>query len=256
MNVLLAKTYDPDKHDPTGWLLSEKLDGVRAVWDGSRFVSRNGKEFDAPYRLTSIMPRDLVLDGELYLGRQRFNEASGIVRRHGDEWFGITYQVFDAITAHKPFHVRLAELRGDTRLAGHSFIQLVEQSRVESHDHLMEQHAEIVAAGGEGLIIRDPNSAYEFKRSSSMLKVKGWHELEAECVGVVVGKGKYIGMIGALECKMPDGQRFQCGSGLVDAQRGWATECFVGKQITVKFFELTPNGVPRFPIFKAVRDYE
>jgi len=78
--------------DPTGWLLSEKLDGMRAWWDGSNMWSRQGKPVYAPPWWLAALPRDFALDGELWLGRGRFQECMGIVRQHGmpQAWSSIT----------------------------------------------------------------------------------------------------------------------------------------------------------------------
>src|SRR5467141_2017651 len=94
--LLLAESWDCVT-DPTGWWLSEKLDGVRAFWDGKQFLSRLGNRFHAPAWFVAGLP-DMPLDGELWLGRKNFQRSVGIVRRQdqSDLWKEVRYVVFDA----------------------------------------------------------------------------------------------------------------------------------------------------------------
>src|SRR5277367_1269895 len=96
MTVLLAKKYDVET-DPSGYFLSEKLDGIRCVWDGKNLISRNGNILPAPIWFTEGFPLNIPLDGELFLGRQRFNETSSIVRSGSKDkgWNQIIYLTFD-----------------------------------------------------------------------------------------------------------------------------------------------------------------
>ena len=104
--VLLAETWD-GVTDPTGWRLSEKLDGVRAYWDGTQFLSRLGNLFHAPAWFVAGLP-DVPLDGELWLGRKKFQRTVSIVRRQdmSDLWKEISFVVFDAPSLEKGFEVR------------------------------------------------------------------------------------------------------------------------------------------------------
>lgn len=261
---MLAKKFDPDKHDVTGWYMSEKLDGVRATFD-TEFVTRNGNVLDAPYRLTGPLAKYMQknfpgrkLDGELYIGRARFNECSGIVRRHDDEWIGIEFHVFDIIGERANFGVRNAILQ-DLNSQGHSsvqmipdFVKIVKQEIIDDPIQIAVMHDWIAKKGGEGVMIKNPASLYEMKRSSNLLKVKEFHDCEAKVIDYELGRGKYTGMVGALVCILPNGKKFSVGSGLVDSDRT-NFALFDGKTITVKYFELSKDGIPRFPIFKGIR---
>lgn len=262
---MLAKNYDPNKIDPKGWMASEKLDGVRALWDGARFWTRNGNVLDAPYRFTgplskksSCLQMGWYLDGELYLGRGRFNECSGIVRRHGDEWMGIEYHVFDYTCSFgHGAALRDKYLQESLRIIDLPFVKYVEQTIIQDSYHLMQLYDEIVAQGGEGLMLKHPLFTYlesgpTKKRSPHLLKLKSFHETEALVTGYVPGLGKYSGSIGALICRLPSGKSFNCGSGLLDSERAHYS-CFAGKTITVKYFEMSKDGIPRFPIYKGIR---
>ena len=90
-------------------------------------------------------------------------------------------------------------------------------------------------------------SMYEGKRSKSLLKVKEFHDMEVKIVGYTEGTGKYKGKLGSYACVNKGGIKFNCGSGLTDEDR--ASRLDVGIFITVKYFELSKDGVPRFPVF-------
>ncbi|HMC88605.1 MAG TPA: DNA ligase, partial [Gemmataceae bacterium] len=105
--LLLAETWD-GVTDPRGWWLSEKLDGVRAYWDGKQFLSRLGNLYHAPDWFTAGLP-DVPLDGELWLGRKQFQRAVSIVRRQDKSqlWKEIRFLIFDAPSVDKEFEQRL-----------------------------------------------------------------------------------------------------------------------------------------------------
>lgn len=251
MTVLLAKPWEGQ--DPTGWWMSEKLDGVRAIWKDGAFYSRNGNAFHAPEWFRAQMPA-FSLDGELFVGRGRFDETVSIVRSHsGERWDQLVYHVFDLYpttpaAAAAPFEDRLAHLPTT------QYVRPLVQMRCESVAHLTACVDHIVANGGEGVMLRAPRSAYEAKRSGTLLKVKRFHDAEATVTGHVDGKGKHNGRLGALDCLTDAGVAFQVGTGFSDAQR--EAPPAVGSRVTVRFQELTKAGVPRFPVFVAVRDYE
>lgn len=258
--VRLAHKYNPDKHrnKVIGWFMSEKLDGVRAIWDGFHFVTRNGNKLVPPYHMVAQLQRlklgNRLLDGELYLGRGRFNECSGIVRRKDDEWFGIEFHAFDLYDpcTNRVFYHRyhdLEELINSKNCP--SFVKLVTQYSVKTVSCITSKHEEITGIGGEGLMLTNPGANWVGKRTSDLLKVKSFFEIEVTVVDYEGGNGKYTGMIGALKCRTDDNKEFFCGSGLSDSDR--IEPGFIGKKITVKYFELSENGIPRFPIFKGIR---
>ena len=237
--------------DPRGWWLSEKLDGVRAYWDGKQFLSRNGNRYVAPEWFTRGLP-DTPLDGELWVGRKQFQRTVSIVRRSdGSElWREVRYLVFDAPALAQPFEQRQAAVT--KLLAAHQspYALGLAQSVCQSAEHLTRELHRIEALGGEGLMLRRPASLYEPRRSATLLKVKSFHDCEAVVIGHEPGKGRHKGRLGALLVALPNGIQFACGTGLSDAQRDLPPA--IGETITVKFQELTEGGVPRFPVFAGV----
>jgi DNA ligase 1 len=251
--LLLAHTWEHDV-DLTGWWMSEKLDGVRAYWDGTKLISRLGNTFWAPEWFLEMLPADMPLDGELFGGRKKFQRTVSIVRRQdrSDAWREISYLIFDAPSQPGPFEDRLAAI--ETLLATRAVAHL----RAHPHaacrgvDHMREELARVEALGGEGLMMRRPGSRYESGRSSSLLKVKTFHDTEAIVVHHLPGAGKHKGRLGALECDLPDGTRFSVGTGLSDAERDNPPP--IGSVITFRYQELSTDGVPRFPSYIGVRD--
>lgn len=120
-------------------------------------------------------------------------------------------------------------------------------------EHLMEELTRVEQLGGEGLMLRHPNAFHRGGRSSDLLKVKSFFDDEAMIIGYEEGKGKHTGLIGALVCVMRNGACFKAGTGLSDKQRHHEHAPKVGTVITVKYFELTKDGIPRFPVFLRVR---
>jgi len=254
IHVLLAQSWDPIKHNPTGWWISEKLDGLRAFWDGKHFYSRLGHRFPAPDFVLQGMPADVVLDGELFSKRGEFQSITSIVRssKSGEKWKALKFHCFDAPEYKGRFEDRMAFVQALVAKASlqetkSSFLVAHPHVRCESVNHLQTELKRVESENGEGLMIREPGSAYVPKRSSTLLKVKSMQRDEFKIVGHLPGKGKYTGKLGGYLCTTNDGQEFGVGSGLTDVQRD-APLC-VGTLITVQFQELSKDKIPRFPIF-------
>ncbi len=249
--LLLAHAWDNDQ-DLTGWWLSEKLDGVRAYWDGQQFLSRQGNRFYAPDWFVAGLP-SFPLDGELWIDRKAFQRTVSIVRRQdgGEHWRALKYVVFDAPSAGGPFEQRL-RLLTDALSPGHAeHAVILSQSVCRGLDDLRQRLTEVESVGGEGLMLRQPASAYEAGRSPTLLKVKTFHDAEARVVEHLAGAGRHKGRLGALLVELPNGTRFSVGTGFSDNQRG--SPPTVGSTITFRYQELTDGGVPRFPSFVRKR---
>jgi DNA ligase-1 len=248
--LLLAHTWENDV-DLAGWWMSEKLDGVRAWWDGKQFVSRLGNTYPAPDWFVAGLP-SFPLDGELWAGRKRFQRTISIVRAQdrGEHWREVQYVVFDAPAHEAPFEERLEHVRV-TLAGGPPWVRVHEHERVRDVAQLREELARVEALGGEGLMLRRPGSRYEVGRSSSLLKVKTFHDAEARVVEHLPGAGRHAGRLGALLVEMPTGTRFSVGTGFSDRER--ASPPPVGALVTYRYQELSQDGVPRFPSYVGVR---
>ena len=251
--VSLANAYHGDV-DLSHYWVSEKLDGVRARWDGAALYSRNGNRFNAPAWFVDGFPEQ-ALDGELWMGRGTFDVLSGTVRRETPDpaaWQRIRYMVFDLPGLAAPFDERLRRMRELFAEPPSPHIALVEQFRVQSEAELMARLETVVAEGGEGLMLRDGRSFHRAGRSDDLLKLKTYQDAEAVVVAHLPGKGKYRGMLGSLLVEMPDGRRFRLGTGFTDVQRRDPPS--VGATVTFKYSGTTVNGIPRFASFLRIRD--
>jgi DNA ligase 1 len=249
--LLLAETWDTAA-DLTGWWMSEKLDGVRAYWDGRQFISRLGNLFHAPDWFLDGLPQ-VPLDGELWIGRKAFQRTVGIVRRQDktDLWKEVRFLVFDAPGLKDPFERRL-EFLADTfgrKAPRHAAHHPHEPCR--GLDHLRTELARVEALGGEGLMLRQPGSTYTAGRSATLVKVKTFRDADATVIGHQPGSGKHKGRLGALLVRLADGTEFAVGTGFSDKER--AAPPAVGSVITFRYQELSDAGVPRFPSYVGVR---
>lgn len=245
--LLLAHRWENDV-DLSDWWMSEKLDGVRAYWDGQRFLSRQGNEFHAPDWFVDGLP-GTQLDGELWMDRKAFQRTVSIVRRQdrSDHWKQIKYVVFDAPALTDPFEERIRAVEECVAGVGSEFVQALSHARCQSLAHLREELARIESLGGEGLMLREPGSQYEIGRSMSLLKVKTFHDADAVVIDHVAGKGRHKGRMGALLVQLKDGTEFSVGTGFTDKQREAPPE--PGSTITFRYQEFSDGGVPRFPSF-------
>jgi DNA ligase len=249
--LLLANVWKPSI-DPTGWWISEKYDGLRGYWDGQKLWSRKGNLIHAPDYFLAELPRGIALDGELWIGYGKFEETISIVRSEtpDDRWKLIHYMVFDAPQAPGTFEQRMQFLRA-TLSQENRFVRVVAQERCRSATQLLAERDRVVRAGGEGLMLRQPESRYEPRRSPTLLKVKPFDDAEATVIAHEPGEGKFAGKLGALRVRTDDGKEFSIGTGLTDADR--ESPPAVGTVITYRFRGLTAKGLPRFPSYLRVR---
>jgi DNA ligase 1 len=249
--LLLAERWD-NAQDLAGWWLSEKLDGVRAYWDGKSLISRLGNRFHAPDWFLEGLPA-IPLDGELWIGRKAFQRTVGIVRRQDqtDLWKQVRYVAFDAPDIDGAFEGRLAAIRAHVERHGPPYLAAHEHVLCTGLDHLRAELARVEALGGEGLMLRQPESRYEVGRSLTLLKVKNFHDAEARVLEHLKGAGRHKGRLGALLVELADGTQFSVGTGFSDREREAPPP--VGSVITFRYQELSEGGVPRFPSFVRMR---
>ena len=244
--LLLLQVYKDQ--NVSGWVVSEKLDGIRAYWDGEHLISRGGKIIHAPKWFTKEYP-PFPIDGELWSKRGDFENISSIVRDKvpSEKWREIKHYIFEVPGAKGGLFKRLALVKpyeGRT-------IKILSQKRLKSTDELQAYLKKVEALGGEGVVVRDSSAPYIAKRTSKALKVKSFLDAECAVVKILKGKGKYSDKMGSLERKLPNATLFKIGSGFSDAQRKNPPQ--IGSVITFKYKELIKYGKPRFPIFLRVR---
>lgn len=250
---LLLLKKDPGDVNVTGWYMSEKLDGVRAYWNGAELLSRRGNAFAAPVWFTADFP-PFELDGELWSARGEFEDIASITARDRPHpgWKRISYNIFEVPNAAGDFDARLGKLRH--YLAQHPArpIRIIPQIPCRDREHLQTQLAAVEAKGGEGLVVRNPRLPYLSGRSDVALKVKSFDDMEGKVVGYRPGKGKFDGKTGALQVEIAGGIRFYIGSGLKDRERERPPP--LGSIVTFKHHGFTRQGIPRFASFLRIRE--
>ena len=228
--------------------MSEKLDGIRAYWDGKHLISRGGKRIHAPKWFTKSYP-PFEIDGELWTKRGDFENISSIVRDKtpSKEWEEVKHYIFEVPNAQGGLFERLKKLKpyeGQT-------IKIIKQIPIKDKTHLKLFLEEIEQKGGEGLVVRDPNTPYINKRTSKALKVKTFQDAECKVIGYTQGKGKYVGLLGAIRCRLENGIKFKIGTGFSDELR--KNPPMIGSEVTFKYQGMTKYGKPRFPVYLRVR---
>jgi len=250
--LLMAENWRSGR-DVTQYLVSEKYDGVRGYWDGQRMWTRAGHPITPPDWFVAALP-PTPLDGELWLGRGRFEETSATIRREiprEAEWRQMRYQVFELPDAPGTFNERAERIRQIVADANVPWLVAVEQFRLPDDKALNRRLRELIKAGGEGLMLHRADAPYLTGRSDALLKMKLWHDAEAVVIGHLPGKGRHAGQLGALRVRTPDGREFSLGTGFSDAQRRDPPP--LGATVTYRYRELTAKGMPRFASFWRVR---
>jgi DNA ligase-1 len=251
--LLLAKNYH-QSIDVSHYLVSEKLDGVRAYWDGKQLLSRQGNRFNAPTWFIKDFPQQ-ALDGELWIARGRFQATVSTVRKKqpiDSEWRHISYQLFEFPNAKGSFQQRIETLQQLVSVLAISHLNVIKQYRLETTAALTKKLNEVVAQGAEGLMLHRADALYQSGRSQVLLKVKKHQDAEATVIQHLVGKGKFSKVLGSMIVEDNTGLRFKIGTGFTLKQRQHPPA--IGRIITYKYFGRTKKGLPRFASFLRVRD--
>ena len=241
-----------------GYFMSEKFDGIRALWDGKKFVTRGGVTLPSPQDFLDKMPGlkySEPLDGELWMGRGTFQKLSSIIRGEGNDWIkeGVKFMVFDVIDPSKPFKLRYKFLRNYISYDSY-FIKVIYQREIgdmTTWDDIRKRAKNIKREGGEGIMLHNPNSYYTPGRTSDILKVVNPDQGKVKVLGPFEGKGKYSGKIGGYHVQgyseNVKGQEFKIGSGLTDLERKTRLPCEEIKDF--RCWGFYTSGKPRQPVF-------
>ena len=251
--LLLATPYHPAL-ELDEYLVSEKYDGVRAYWNGSALLTRRGNRIAAPPWFTAPLPADTPLDGELWMGRSRFDEVSAAIRRRQPRdvgWRQVRYMLFDLPALDASFRQRAQRLQQLVEDIAAVHVQAVEQRSIANRDQLAAWLEQVIEAGGEGLMLHRADSRYRAGRSADLVKLKPYADAEATVLEHLPGKGRLKGMMGSLLVQTADGRRFRLGSGFSDEQR--RNPPAIGASVTYRYRGLTSGGLPRFPTFVRER---
>jgi DNA ligase-1 len=243
-----------------------KLDGIRCIVTKDGMFSRNGKPIiSAPHIIDSlrnlfVVNPDLIFDGELYADKfaNDFNTIVSLVKKTkptdadlAESKKQIEYHIYDLPSSKKNFLHRAYDLGilFETYLELGKFCRLVDTRKAENEEMVMEQYGLLVEAGYEGQILR-VDAPYENKRSKSLLKHKSFIDEEYQILDIVEGEGNRSGTAGYMVFNTREGKRFKSnvkGTWEETAEMLKSKNELIGKQATIKYFNLTPDGIPRFP---------
>ena len=282
-NPMLAKEYKDFEGNPNedviGWWMSEKYDGYRAIWNGRCFKSRTNNKFSVPRWFSQMMPQGVALDGELWMGRGKFNKC-GLFRRirpkntaARKEWeknwaeAGVIYKVFDIPDSPLKFEDRMKKLKTiiynqitreyafkDDILIKTFPLEFTEQIKIESRYQLENKFTNVVSNNGEGLILREPNSIYEYRRSPSMLKYKLQADMECKIVGYKKGTGVNKGRLGSFSCQFLNSDIiFTVGGMNTGVRKSYKKTHKINTVITIQYNGFTSGGKPRHPRYLRKR---
>jgi len=283
--------------NPKSWYLSEKLDGVRAIWNTNDFLTRNNNKIEVPIWLKDLMPKDKILDGELHCGKNTFekiNRLTSFKIPNDNLWKTITYSVFDYINIYdkkEPFSKRYQKYqiivqkinekwtkhrnKYKLRLPLKSPIESVVQTNLQDFSHAYQEYKKIIKNNGEGVILKNPNSIYEYKRTKNMLKWKPSLDGEAKIIGYVSGSNKFKNRLGKYKVQLLNDSsnnhniiEFNLSGKLShDLRKSYLFKNnqiikepskdlnypLIGDIITFSFMTKTKDGVPRQAIYERIR---
>jgi len=259
---MLAHDWHKEKHKVKYPVFSQpKLDGIRCIVRKDGMWSRNGKKiisaphiYEAMKHLFESNP-DLIFDGELYADKfaNDFNAICSLVKKTkpttedlNDSAKVIQYHIYDLPSHDDVFTERFKALYS---MVLPEVCVVVTTEQVDNINDLLAYYEDYIVAGYEGQMVR-LDKGYENKRSKSLLKHKSFIDEEYTILDVVEGEGNKTGMVGSFVFESKTGKRFNSSPKFnwEECQRMWTErDQLIGKSATVKYFNLTPDGVPRFP---------
>lgn len=248
----LQKANSYTDQNIVGWMVSEKLDGIRAYWDGKNLLSREGKVINAPKYFTQKLP-PFELDGELWSKRGDFENIQSIVmdKAPSGKWNEIYYMIFEVPHESGNFEKRLQKVQKYIEDANLSHVKVIEQKVLKCVEELDPFLSDIIKNGGEGAMIKDGSKEYFQGRSDFLLKAKKVEDMEAEVIGYKEGTNKYGRVMGSLHVKLKNGVDFFIGNGFSDEIRKNPPK--IGEIVTFKYYGFTKRGKPKFASFMRVR---
>ena len=273
--LMLAKSLPSDQLNPAyysddnkiqdtftvaDYLVSEKLDGIRAYWNGKQLLTKSGNTIHAPSWFYANFPVT-PLDGELWIERGQFQALTRIVldsEPNDDAWKNVKYMVFDLPHSNAAFSDRYQQLQTliqqqrDQNNQPLHHLQWVEHKSLDNLS-ILEQWLDIVSShNGEGLMLHHKANNYTAGRTEHLLKLKNHQDAEAIIIGYEEGNGKYQGMMGSVWVRTATNDTFKIGSGFNDQQRQIPPA--IGSTIQYRYNGYTNRGIPRFARFIRVRN--
>ncbi|WP_413111788.1 DNA ligase [Thaumasiovibrio sp. DFM-14] len=236
-----------DSDSVSEYLISEKLDGIRAHWTGKNLLTRSGKIIHAPSWFTAGFPSAVTFEGELWLERDSFQSVSKIVldkKPNNLHWKNVQFRIFDSASIKGGFGYRYQQLVTTVADIQSPYINVIPQRRVDDINELTQMLIRIEDMNGEGLMLHHQDNVYLAGKSHDYFKLKQYQDSEATVIGYEGGSGKYEGKMGAIWVLTVDNIKFKIGTGFSDTDR--ASPPPIGSIIQFRYNGLTDSGIPRF----------
>lgn len=278
---MLAHTFNPDTYNPTSRaktimfpaMTQRKYDGIRCISNNQKMLSRNQTEYThLEHIFTDIQlllndkGSNFYIDGELYTAQIPFETLSGLINMKLvtddviDNILKIEYHIYDCFDLDNmalTYNERLQELHDlFNNISNNELsLKLVESNIINTIEEVIPMHNQYVKEGFEGIMLRNIDSPYEFKRSKNLQKYKSFHEEEFRIIGFKEGTGTERGTVIWI-CETNDNKQFSVrprGTFEIRKELLINAEQYIGQQLTVRFQEYSNLGIPRFPVGKAIR---
>jgi DNA ligase-1 len=249
IEVQKPKTYKGDENI-SGWLMSEKLDGIRGYWNGKNLLTKKGKIIYAPTWFTKDLPK-FELDGELWTKRNDFENIQNIImdKTPSKDWTKITYNIFEVPNTKGNFLKRLEKINLWLEKNSINHLKVIKQIKVKDKEQLNIFLEEIISKKGEGIIIKNPTQDYHTGRSPHILKVKKVQDMEGVVIDINISEKTKV--LKSLVVKLKNGIVFNLGTGFNKKER--ESHAKIGDIITFKYYGFTKYGKPKFASFLRVR---
>jgi DNA ligase-1 len=248
----LARNFRNNIKIKNYWV-SEKLDGVRGYWNGQQLLTRSGNILSPPRWFTKNWP-DTAMGGEIWSARGEFEQISACIRAKtssGQCWKKLKLMLFDLPNQDISFTDRITTMKKIVTASHSPHLRMIRQVKIDSTQRLYSLLDNIVDNNGEGLMLHLESAYYQSGRSKNVLKLKKHYDAEAKVIAHMPGKGKYIGLLGAIKVQTPEGLIFKIGSGFSDKERQNPPK--IGSLISYKYIGKTQRGVPRFASFLRIK---
>ena len=252
VDIQKAKIYNEKKHNIDGWYMSEKLDGIRAYWNGKELLSKNGNKIFAPLWFTKKFP-PFKLDGELWTKRGDFENIQNIVldENPSDDWEKLSYNIFEVPEQNGNFDARLNLIKDWLNRNPNKYIKVIPQILCKDKKHLNSYLKDLINKNAEGIIIKNPEKKYFTGRDKNILKVKKFFDMEGEVIAINYnGDNKFKSLVLKLENEIT----FNLGGGFSKEEKENPPR--IGDIVTFKYYDLTKYGKPKFASFLRIRKKE
>lgn len=252
--IQLATPYQLTHNIQKYWI-SEKLDGVRGYWNGKAMLTKNGNVISVPAWFTKGWP-DTVMDGELWIKRQSFEQVLSCVSRLKASlcWKNIKFMMFDLPQNEHIFTERIIQMKALVKRVKSPYLEIIPQFKLSSQEALNQKLNNIVKQKGEGLMLHYGNAIYTEGKTHNIMKLKPYQQGYAVVLEHIEGNRKYKTMLGSIKVRTSEGIDFKIGTGFSDAERKSPPP--LGSTIVFKHIGKTQKGVPKFASFLRVKSSE